>query len=72
MSTDRTKGQWIDLGIHTKACMTRMDCGTPGGAVSMWFRLEDLCDDFAGLLTTRSLTRSGFVVDCRVGVLRYV
>ena len=31
------RNQWVDLGIHTEACMTRPEtCGAAGGAISMW------------------------------------
>ena len=33
---DRTRRQWVDLGIHTEACMTDpRTCGAAGGAVSV-------------------------------------
>ena len=41
LSLDRTKRQWVDLGIHTEACMTRPEtCGAAGGAVSLWVRVS--------------------------------
>ena len=34
---DRSKNQWVDLGIHTEACMTQPEtCGAAGGAISIW------------------------------------
>ena len=42
VSLDRTRSQWIDLGIHTEACMTRPEtCGAAGGAISLWVKLFD-------------------------------
>ena len=39
-TVDRTKNQWVDLGIHTEACMTRPEtCGAAGGAISVWINL---------------------------------
>ena len=34
----RTKRQWVDLGIHTEACMTRPETCDSGGAISLWVR----------------------------------
>ena len=54
VSTNSSIIQWIDLGNHTEACMTRPEtCGAAGGAVSLWVRLrETLC---IGIITTRQL-----------------
>ena len=39
LALDHTQRQWVDLGIHTEACMTRPDtCGSAGGAISLWGR----------------------------------
>ena len=44
VSIDRAKKQWIDLGIHTDACMTRPEnCGAAGGAVSLWLSVPNNC-----------------------------
>ena len=52
VATDRTRRQWIDLGIRTEACMTRPDtCGAAGGAISLWVRFSD-CLDWAGVIST--------------------
>ena len=54
---DRTKRQWIDLGVHTEACMTQPEtCGSAGGAVSFWINIVN-CTEFqylGGLITTRN------------------
>ena len=64
VSTDHSRQQWIDLGVHTEACMTTMTCGTDGGAVSMWLRVRR-CDQYNGILTTvQSFYTTGFFVDC--------
>ena len=40
VSLDRTREQWVDLGIMEKACITRPEtCGAAGGAVSFWIRI---------------------------------
>ena len=31
--TDRLQNQWMDLGIHTEACMTRPETCGPAGVV---------------------------------------
>ena len=52
VSLDRTKSQWIDLGIHTEACMTRPEtCGAAGGAISLWVNVTD-CPDLAGIVSS--------------------
>ena len=54
---DRIKRQWIDLGIHTEACMTQPEtCGSSGGAVSFWINVVN-CTGFQairGLITTEN------------------
>ena len=55
MSTDGFHEQWIDLGTHTEACMTRLDtCGVAGGAVSLWLK-ESRCTDMNGMITARTV-----------------
>ena len=42
LTLDHTKKQWVDLGIHTEACMTRPEtCGAAGGAISVWVKIRD-------------------------------
>ena len=64
VSTDQSREQWIDLGIHTEACMTTMTCGAHGGAVSMWLRVRQ-CDNNNGILTTLQFeSTTGLIVRC--------
>ena len=57
--------QWVDLGMHTEACMTRPDtCGAAGGAVSLWLR-EIECSDLKGMITSKSYGRTGFSIWCQ-------
>ena len=50
VSLDRTRNQWVDLGIHSEACMTRPEtCGTAGGAISLWVKVID-CPRYAGII----------------------
>ena len=37
---DRTKRQWVDLGMFKAACITHPEtCGAAGGAVSFYMRV---------------------------------
>ena len=51
LAVDQTKKQWVDLGIHTEVCMTRMTCGAAGGAISLWMNVI-ACENYDGLLTS--------------------
>ena len=66
VSTNISLNQWIDLGIHTEACMTRPEtCGAAGGAFSVWLRLVD-CPHGAGIITTiDDLNKTGFRLWCK-------
>ena len=72
VSTDRTQKQWVDLGIHTEACMTRPDtCGATGGALSMWMKLVD-CPDWSGVISSHE-SGTGWTVYCRnPNILRHL
>ena len=52
--TDHSQRQWIDLGVHPEACMTRPEtCGAAGGAVSFWVMLVDTdYDEVGGIITS--------------------
>ena len=66
MNTDRTKSQWVDLGIHTEACMTQPDtCSAAGGAISLWLKVNE-CPDGAGIFTTTQYEKStGSFIVCK-------
>ena len=52
MALDRTKSQWVDLGIHTDVCMTRPEtCGAAGGAISLWVNVIE-CSDWEGIISS--------------------
>ena len=73
---DRTSRQWIDVGIHTEACMTKPEtCGSAGGAVSFWINVVNCTGVLylGGLITTRT-AGPGFHVFCHAptGLLGYV
>ena len=51
--------QWIDLGVHTEACMTLPEtCGAAGGAISLWFRVYD-CTGLCGFVSSQGDGTSG-------------
>ena len=54
---NKSKRQWIDLGLHPEACLTqRYGCGVAGGAISLWLKLIEC----GGIITTRTrLGQSG-------------
>ena len=67
--TDRTESQWIDLGIHTEACMTRPEtCGVAGGSLSFWMKLRN-CPEELGVITTIH-SGTGLMVLCNAGYTR--
>ena len=63
---NRTRSQWVNLGIHTEACMTRPEtCGAAGGAISVWLRLAE-CPPGAGIITTiDNSDKTGFRLWCK-------
>ena len=65
MSTNRSRAQWIDLGIHTEACMTVPDtCGTSRGAISVWYRVT-YCNHLGSIVTTiQNHTPGGSAIYC--------
>ena len=66
LTLDRTKRQWVHLGIHTEACMTRPEtCGAAGGAISLWVRVTD-CDDgiISSLTVTSGADGGGSAISC--------
>ena len=65
MNLDGTKRQWIDLGIHTEACMTRPEtCGAAGGAISLWMSFTDCRSHGAIITTQKDASTTGFTVYC--------
>ena len=58
VTLDHTKNQWIDLGVHTEACMTRPEtCGAAGGTISLWVKQIE-CPAVCKLVTSQ--LNSGF------------
>ena len=65
VSTNRLGMQWIDLGIHTEACMTNPNtCGAAGGTVSMWRRVIDCPSGDLGVFTTITGASAGCSILC--------
>ena len=55
MSLNRSREQWIDLGVHHGACMIDPEtCGPDGGAISMWMKVLSVY--IGGFLTTMNQT----------------
>ena len=64
MSTNRSLEQWVFLRIHIDISMTRMTCGTAGGAISLWIKLGD-CPRNAGIVSTiDNGAHTGFRIFC--------
>ena len=63
MRLDKEKNEWLDLGIHTEACLTQLDtCGSTGGALSMWIKLGS--STYTGIITTKQNDgASGFCLE---------
>ena len=69
MSTNHLLNQWLDLGIHTEACMTRPDTCLEGGAISVWMNISGCPEThhFQGLITTHVDTNStGIAIVCLI------
>ena len=65
-SLNRTMNQWVDLGIHTEACLTRPDtCSAAGGAISLWVYVSDYDGHAAGIVSSHVVGSTGLVLDCK-------
>ena len=70
LTLDHTKRQWVDLGVHTEACMTLPEtCGAAGGAVSMWMKLME-CPILCGIISSLAYLTTGSLMYCDGGSLR--
>ena len=65
----RTKSQWVDLGIHTKACMTRPETCAAGGAISLWVNII-ACPSSGGIASSLAHGLTGSQIYCQ-GNMRY-
>ena len=71
LTLNRTNNQWVDLGIHTEACMTRPEtCGAAGGAISLWINVIE-CPINGGIISSRAEGSSGSRIVCRPPTMRY-
>ena len=60
LTLNHTRNQWVDLGIHTKACMTHPEtCGAASRALSMWLNMNILeyPDVFFGIVSSQIKSR---------------
>ena len=58
---NRTKRQWIDLGVHTEACITHPEtCGAAGGSVAFWMRVIDYDSGCWGIISSTGSRTTGF------------
>ena len=65
MSTNKSRFQHIDLGIHTEACMTVPGtCGTSGGAISLWYRVTERSSLGAIVTTLQDFHSGGTSISC--------
>ena len=65
LTLNRHKRQWVDLGVHTDACMVRPGtCGTAGGTISFWIKFID-CPNNGGIISSRGAGRQGLLFHCR-------
>ena len=77
LTLDHTRSQWVDLKIHTEACMTRMDCGAAGGAISVWVSVNE-CTGTCGVISSSDRSTSTsflmylFSTGLRYGLLLYI
>ena len=63
-TVDRTKKQWIDLGINTKACMTQPEtCGAADGGISLWVNVID-CPSAGGIVSSLQWQTTGLHIYC--------
>ena len=64
-SFNHTNNQWVDLGIHTEACMAQSDtCGEAGGAISLWVNVIDCPSHGGGIVSSRQYRTTGSVIYC--------
>ena len=70
LTLDHTKSQWVDLGFHTEACMTRPEtCGAAGAAMSLWVNIID-CPPISSIIYSDG-SSTGSRIDCRSSEIRY-
>ena len=56
---DHTKNQWVDLGIHTEACMAQPDTyDQDGGAISLWVNMLE-CGTECGIISSIAYRTTG-------------
>ena len=65
VSLDRSRQQWINLGVHPEVCITQPDtCGAAGAAVSLWVKIFE-CFPQGGILTINlNIEGTGLTMFC--------
>ena len=59
---NKTRNQWIDLGVHSEACMTQPEtCGAAGGAISFWMYVIEFME-VSGLFSSHAVDGTGSLV----------
>ena len=72
LTLDHTSDQWIDLGIHTEASMTRPEtCGAAGGTISVWVNVDDSPSAEVGIISSFQSSGSGSVIYYSATNFRY-
>ena len=70
LALDGTRSRWVDLGIHTEACMTRPEtCGAAGGAISLWIKVIDW-SAFGGIVSSRDTSTTESLIACSTSNFR--
>ena len=70
LTLDHTKRQWVDLGIHTEACMAQPEtCSAAGGAIILWANFIDCT--FGGIISSLVYGSSGSVIACSDDSFRF-
>ena len=70
-TVEGTKKQWIDLGIHTEACMTQPEtCSAAGGTISLWVNVTD-CPSAGGIVSSLQWQSTGLRIYCTSSDIGY-
>ena len=73
LTLNHTRSQWVDLGIHTEACMTQPHtCGAAGGAISVRINVIDCPSSCGGIVSSATTSlRKGSMVSCKFSLFKY-
>ena len=60
---NHTRKQWVDLGIHTEACITRPEtCGEAGAAVAFWMRINRHDINLGSIISSWSIYSAAMII----------